>query len=120
MLVPPDVIGALLGLDIGTYVVLRSHLNRGAGRCDPSVTRLASLLGVSHDTVQRSLERIEVAGKIVIHRAVGRRNFYQFPDTTTRIDAGGENRITSCKFVAYGICGPTNHTQDHTQVESRK
>jgi len=80
---------------------------------------LASLLGVSHDTVQRSLDRIEATGKFLISRSVGQRNSYFFPDVATRTNAAGENRATTTQLVPHVLCGPTNYTQHHTQIESR-
>jgi len=45
-------------------LILIEHFNRKTGRCDPSLTRIASLLGVSPRSVMRANKRRETAGLI--------------------------------------------------------
>src|SRR5262245_43426466 len=55
------------------------HFNRKTGRCDPGLSRLASLVGVSRRTVIRSISSIERTGviRVVHHGGHFQRNRYQ-------------------------------------------
>ena len=57
------------------------HFNRKDERCDPSVDRIASLLGVDRRTVLRAVDALDRAGVILKDRHGGRmmRNSYE-PD----------------------------------------
>jgi hypothetical protein len=58
---------------------LLEHFNRKTGRCDPSLGRIAGLLGINTRTVIRSVGRLEVAGLVRKHRHGGHlnRNSYE-------------------------------------------
>ena len=60
-------------------VALIEHFNRKTGRCDPSLERLARLLGISTRTVIRSVERLERAGlfRKARHGGYFNRNSYE-------------------------------------------
>jgi predicted transcriptional regulator len=58
---------------------LLEHFNRRTGQCDPSLERIAELLGISTRTVIRSNHRLERAGlfKKTRHGGHSNRNFYE-------------------------------------------
>jgi hypothetical protein len=58
---------------------LLDHYNRQTGQCDPSLERIAQLLGISTRTVMRSIARIVAAGLFTKDRHGGHlnRNSYQ-------------------------------------------
>jgi hypothetical protein len=62
---------------VGAAIV--DHFNRDDGRCDPSVGRLAEMLGLSHRTVLRAIYRHDRLGLILKDRHGGRfqRNSYE-------------------------------------------
>lgn len=60
------------------YLVLKEH--DGPRGCYPRHKRLAELLGVSQDTIERAQAQLERAGWIVIDRAKRRINRYRFPE----------------------------------------
>lgn len=59
--------------------VLLEHFNRRTGQCDPGLTRISELLGISVRTVIRSNSRLEASGlfRKVRHGGYGNRNSYQ-------------------------------------------
>jgi hypothetical protein len=102
-----DIVGNVRAVDIGVFVVLRDHLNHSTGLCNPSLARVARLAEISHDSAQRSIERLEAGGFLAVHRTKGECNSYRFPQphaktgvVTTRKNGGG-------------------YTQDHTQNWAR-
>jgi len=60
-------------------LVLLEHFNRKSGRCDPSIERIARLLGCSERTVIRSIKRLERLGlfRRVRHGGYSHRNSYE-------------------------------------------
>jgi hypothetical protein len=57
------------------------HFNRKTGRCDPSIGRIARLLGINTRTVIRSIRHLEDAGLMRKHRHGGNLNRNQYdPD----------------------------------------
>jgi hypothetical protein len=60
-------------------VLLLEHYNRRTGRCDPSMQRMGSLLGLSVRTIIRSTQRLEKAGLFRKTRHGGNfnNNFYE-------------------------------------------
>lgn len=57
---------------------LLEHFNRKTGRCDPSLGRIARLLGINTRTVIRSVRHLEVAGLLRKHRHGGNLNRNQY------------------------------------------
>ena len=57
---------------------LIEHFNRQNGRCDPSVDRLAALLGINRRTVFRALKSLVVKGYIVRYRHGGLQHRNQY------------------------------------------
>jgi hypothetical protein len=60
-------------------VSLIEHFRRRDGRCDPGLSRIASLLGISVRTVIRCVNRLVAAGLVrkVRHGGLGNRNSYK-------------------------------------------
>jgi hypothetical protein len=73
-----NVIPGLRPSDRRVAVTLIEHFNRRTGRCDPSLERIARLLGVCTRTVIRSTQRLEAAGlfRKVRHGGYSNRNSY--------------------------------------------
>jgi hypothetical protein len=69
----------LKGSDQRVATVLLEHFNRRTGQCDPGLTRISELLGISVRTVIRSNTRLEASGlfRKVRHGGYGNRNSYQ-------------------------------------------
>ena len=57
---------------------LLEHFNRKTGRCDPSLGRIARLLGINTRTVIRSVRHLEDAGLLRKHRHGGNLNRNQY------------------------------------------
>jgi hypothetical protein len=57
---------------------LIEHFNRQSGRCDPSVDRLAALLGINRRTVFRALKSLVIKGYIVRYRHGGLQHRNQY------------------------------------------
>jgi hypothetical protein len=76
------ILGLVPGLkasDQRVATVLLEHFNRRTGQCDPGLTRISELLGISVRTVIRSNTRLEASGlfRKVRHGGYGNRNSYQ-------------------------------------------
>ena len=76
------------------YAALDAHHNRKTGQCNPSLSRLASYLGVSRLTVIRHLAVLETAGYIGIDRETGLGNHYRLTDPTTGFPASIDHDTT--------------------------
>lgn len=61
----------LSGADKAVAAAIVEHFNRTTGRCDPSLHRIARLLGLSERTVIRSTNRLAKAGLVLKARHQG-------------------------------------------------
>lgn len=66
--------GELIARDLQVAGLLFQHYRRHDGRCDPGLTRLARLGSCCVRTIQRSLDRLRVAGVITWRRNAGTRS----------------------------------------------
>lgn len=67
--------GAIREMDTvgwAVYCVLKSHTDLETGQSAPSIPRIAELIGVSHDTVQRALKKLEKLNLVTVKRGRGR------------------------------------------------
>jgi hypothetical protein len=69
----------LRGTDKRVAAVILEHFNRRTGQCDPGLTRIARLAGVSRRTVIRSVFHIVKTGvfRVVRHGGHSQRNSYE-------------------------------------------
>ena len=74
------------------YIVIKSHTDMQTGHAKPSVARIAELVGVSHDTVQRALKKLVQAGLIKLERkGTGREgNTYSVVEKINIVTSAGE------------------------------
>jgi hypothetical protein len=74
-----SLVSGLTENDRRVAATLLEHFNRKTGRCDPSLGRIAGLLGINTRTVIRSVARLEIAGLLRKHRHGGHlnRNSYE-------------------------------------------
>lgn len=70
---------ALSGTEKRVAATILDHFNRKTGRCDPSLGRIASLLGISRRTVIRAISRLEAARlfRRERHGGLSHRNRYE-------------------------------------------
>ncbi|MFG1266899.1 helix-turn-helix domain-containing protein [Xanthobacter sp. DSM 14520] len=97
---------ALRDLELGTtakavFGLLVDHRNAHSGQCNPSIVRLAALLGKSEDAISRAVKELESRGWIAARRVRGERTNYTImferagretgctDATTPRVNAGG-------------------------------
>ena len=73
-----SLVGGLNENDRCVGATLLEHFNRKTGRCDPSLGRIARLLGIDKRTVIRSVRHLEDAGLLRKHRHGGNLNRNQY------------------------------------------
>jgi hypothetical protein len=61
---------------------LADHLNSETGRCDPSVSTLATECDLSERAVQTNLRKLETDGHLTVHRVSGRRHSFSIHPRT--------------------------------------
>lgn len=100
MLIALKAIGLVPSLknnDRAVASALLDHYNRRTGQCDPSLNRVAALIGVCPRTVMRSIGRIEAAGLFRRLRHGGHLNRNSYEPNWTRfrtVVQEWENRMT--------------------------
>lgn len=75
-------------VDIAVYAVIKSYMNGNSHECFPSITTIASKLGLSDVTISKSIKKLQDLGELVVWK-VKRKNHYRFPkesDNWKRID----------------------------------
>jgi len=73
-----SLVSGLTENDRRVAATLLEHFNRKTGRCDPSLGRIARLLGINTRTVIRSIRHLEDAGLLRKHRHGGNLNRNQY------------------------------------------
>lgn len=103
-------------------VLLIEHYNRKNGRCDPSIARLAVLLGLSTRTVLRSVKNLEMAGlfKKIRHGSnYSHRNSYT-PNWSrfAELSASWDNRLKLAAKSRAAELSPSGQQSSHVEGES--
>jgi predicted transcriptional regulator len=101
---------------------LLEHFNRRTGQCDPSLERIAELLGISTRTVIRSNHRLERAGlfKKTRHGGHSNRNFYEPMWSRFReIEAAWSARFNSRANSAASEVSPARRQACHLEGDNR-
>lgn len=75
------------------YCAIKAHTDFETGNAGPSIERIATLIGCSHDTVQRALRELTQRG-LVETRKSGRRNIYAINEKVD-ITMDGELYVTA-------------------------
>jgi biotin operon repressor len=73
--------------DRSVAATLIEHFNRKTGQCDPSLERIAGLLGISERTVIRAIKRLEAAGVFRKTRHGGHLNRNSYEPVWSTFDA---------------------------------
>lgn len=71
------------------YCVVKSHANLNTGDSFPSIKRIAELIGVSHDTIQRAMNRLAELGFINADKS-GKHNRYTIKESIPMTTSAGE------------------------------
>jgi DNA-binding transcriptional ArsR family regulator len=92
------------------YCVIKSHAGLDTGNAWPSNARLAELIGVSHDTVQRAMKTLVEAGLInVVKKQRGNVNLYSITETIKVDEKDGTPwAVGERKYIptGFGDCAP--------------
>lgn len=75
------------------YCAIKAHTDFETGNAGPSIDRIATLVGCSHDTVQRALREL-VKRELVEARKSGRRNIYAINEKVD-ITVDGQPYVTA-------------------------
>lgn len=72
------------------YCAIKSHTGLDTGNSFPSTSRIAELVGVSHDTVFRALKKLVEAGLISAEKSRGKGSNYSVTEKIKLEDKSGE------------------------------
>lgn len=72
------------------YVAIKSHTDLQTGNAWPSIATLATQVGVSSDTVERSLKKLVAAGLLKVEKR-GRSNLYSVIEKIQMVSQDGEH-----------------------------
>lgn len=89
-MLPPQLFTPEVGVDgIAVYGTLCLYVDRQTGECWPSQKTIADRIGVSRESVNRAIKRLEMLGLVFVeHRAhEGKSNLYTLPDQRGRVSA---------------------------------
>lgn len=79
---------------LAVLAVLLAHRHGRAGRCDPSVPRIASMTGLSERTVQRTLQEVEALGLVTRVLRPGQSTAYVVHDDRTPVTVSPPTPVT--------------------------
>jgi len=92
-------IGRMGAVPWAVYCVLKAHTNLESGDSAPSVERIATLIGASHDTVQRALKTLMAQGYVQVRKR-GRQNIYALTEKVNIVTQQGEPYATASRKYA--------------------
>jgi len=97
-------------------IAIADHLGDD-GRCWPSSSRIASMVGMKRETVSRNISRLTVAGVLIAERRVGTSSVYRIAwGELSGCDAESHPPV----ILDHTPCDPESHppvTQDHTPCD---
>lgn len=115
---------ALNRTELRVLVLLLNHCNPQSRRCDPSMNRLASLLGVSRRSVQSAINELCKRGVIAVHQNGCRQsNQYDFlspVEDARRIHPSDEKSAAqSCEASFQQVVKATSHKKIKEKKKKR-
>lgn len=73
-----------------TYIAIKAHTDLQTGNAWPSIATLAEQVGVSSDTIERSLKKLVAAGLLKVEKR-GRSNSYSVMEKIQMVSQDGEH-----------------------------
>ena len=115
---------ALRDLELGTtakavFGLLVDHRNAHSGQCNPSIVRLAALLGKSEDAISRAVKELESHGWIAARRVRGERTNYTIMFERAGRETGCADATTSRKNAGGPVAAHPDGTRENAGATPR-